>query len=236
MIKKVKTYVKDSTDSGNIQGFFDDAIMQGSTASTFNGLGIDGNYTSAPAWFTVFGNFPLSVGWNIDLDSADIGFYSFSWTLSYGATDVEYIVELNLQAYNQIDLPTNCNTKFLGWLTRQGGWAKFPFNGNTTFETEIPDAETYQTPQYLTAVSERRGVTDSEILTTGDIPQEALAYMESLKQTTQAYIGNTLQDGTIEVIPVLIEAGTFTKRNTNDKFFDVSVRIIYATEITMQNG
>jgi hypothetical protein len=60
--------------------------------------------------------------------------------------------------------------------------------------------------------------------------------MESLKQTTQAYIANLPQDGTIEVTPVLIEAGTFTKRNTNDKFFDVSVRIIYATEITMQNG
>ena len=236
MIKKVKTYVKDSTDSGVITDYFDDAIMQGVTAYTFNGLGIDGNYVTEPAWFIPFGSFPFSLGWYIDLDVADIGFYSFSYTLSYGATDVEYIVELNLQAYNQIDLPTNCNTKILGWLTRQGGWVKFPFNGNTTFETEIPDAETYQTPQYLTAVSERRGVTDSEILTTGDIPQEALSYMESLKQTSQAYIANFLQDGTLEAIPVLIEAGTFTKRNTNDKFFDVSVRIIYATEITMQNG
>jgi hypothetical protein len=236
MIKKVKTYVKDTTDSGVITDYFDAAIMQGVTAYTFNGLGIDGNYVTEPAWFIPFGSFPFSLGWYINLDVADIGFYSFSYTLSYGATDVEYIVELNLEAYNQIDLPTNCNTKLLAWLTRQGGWAVFPFNGNTTFETEIPDAETYQTPQYLTAVSERRGVTDSEILTTGDIPQEALAYMESLKQTTQAYIANFLQDGTVEIVPVLIEAGTFTKRNTNDKFFDVSVRIIYATEITMQNG
>jgi hypothetical protein len=236
MIKKVKTYVKDATDSGNIQGFFDDAILQGWTNASFNGLGIDGNYISAPAWFTEFGNFPFSIGWNIDLDNADVGFYSFSWTFDYTGYSIEYIVELNLQAYNQIDLPTNCNTKLLAWLTRQGGWAVFPFNGNTTFETDIPDAETYQTPQYLTAISERRGVTDSEILTTGDIPQEALSYMESLKQTTQAYIGNTLQDGTLEVTSVLIEAGTFTKRNTNDKFFDVSVRIIYASEITMQNG
>lgn len=236
MIKKVKTYVKDASDSGVITDYFDDAIMQGSTAYNFNGVGINGSYVTEPAWFIPYGSFPFSLGWYINLDVATVGFYSFSYTIDYTTTSVEYIVELNLQGSNQIDLPTNCLTKILTWLTRQGGWAKFPFNGNTTFETDIPDAETYQTPQYITAVSERRGVTDSEILTTGDIPQEALPYLESLKQTSQAYIENTLEDGTVEYVPILIEAGTFTKRNTNDKFFDVSVRIIYATEITMQNG
>lgn len=236
MIKKVKTYVKDASDSGVITDYFDDAIMQGSTAYNFNGVGINGSYTAAPAWFIPYGSFPFSLGWYINLDVATPGFYSFSFEIDYDTTTVEYIVELNLQGSNQIDLPTNCLTKMLTWLTRQGGWAKFPFNGNTTFETDIPDAETYQTPQYITGVSERRGVTDKEILTTGDIPQEALSYLESLKQTTQAYIENTLEDGTVEYVPIIIAAGTFTERNTNDKFFDVSVGISYATEITMQNG
>jgi len=235
MIKKVKTYVKDATDSGNIQGFFDDAVLQSWTAANFNGVGINGNYTSVPSWFTEFGNFPYSIGWNINLNAAATGFYSFSWTISYGSTDIEYIVELNLSESNAIDIK-GCGATWLTWLTRAGGWSKFPFRGNTTFETDIPDAETYQTPQYITGISERRGVTDSEILTTGDIPQGAIPYLESLKQTTQAYIENTLQDGTVEYVPVLVEAGTFLKRNTRDKFFDVTVRITYATELTMQNG
>lgn len=235
MIKKVKTYVKDATDSGVINDYFDDAIMLGVTAYTFNGVGINGSYTAAPAWFIPFGSFPFSLGWYIDLDVADTGFYSFSYTLSYGSTDVEFIIELNLSESNAIDIK-GCGATWLTWLTRAGGWAKFPFNGNTTFETDIPDAETYQTPQYITMVSERRGVASSEILTTGDIPMGALEYMESLKYTTQAYIGNFLQDGTLEFIPILIEAGTFLKRNTRDKFFDVTVRITYATELTMQNG
>ena len=236
MIKKVKTYVKDATDSGVINDYFDDAIMQGSTSYNFNGVGVGGSYTAAPAWFIPFGSFPFSLGWYINLDVADAGFYSFSFSIDYATTTIEYIVELNLQEYNQIDLPTNCNTKILTWLTRQGGWSKFPFNGNTTFEIDVPDAENYKTPQYISRVSERVGVTDKEILTTGDIPQEALPYLESLKITTQAYIENTLEDGTVEYVPILIEAGTFTKRNTNDKFFDVSVGISYATEIVMQNG
>ena len=61
MIKKVKTYVKDSTDSGVITDYFDAAIMQGVTAYTFNGLGIDGNYVTEPAWFIPFGSFPFSL-------------------------------------------------------------------------------------------------------------------------------------------------------------------------------
>ncbi len=235
MIKKVKTYVKDATDSGVINDYFDDAIMQGVTAYTFNGVGINGSYVTEPSWFIPFGSFPFSLGWYINLDTATNGFYSFSFTLSYGSTDIEYIVELNLSESNAIDIK-GCGATWLTWLTRQGGWSKFPFRGNTTFETDIPDAETYQTPQYITGISERRGVTDSEILTTGDIPQGAIPYLESLKQTTQAYIENTLQDGTVEYVPILVEAGTFLKRNTRDKFFDVTVRITYATELTMQNG
>jgi len=235
MIKKVKTYVKDATDSGVINDYFDDAIMQGSTAYNFNGVGVGGSYTAAPAWFIPFGSFPFSLGWYINLDVATSGFYSFSFSIDYATTTVEYIVELNLSESNAIDIK-GCGATWLTWLTRAGGWSKFLFRGNTTFETDIPDAETYQTPQYITGISERRGVTDSEILTTGDIPQGAIPYLESLKQTTQAYIENTLQDGTVEYVPVLVEAGTFLKRNTRDKFFDVTVRITYATELTMQNG
>lgn len=235
MIRKVKTYVKDATDSGVINDYFDDAIMFGVTAYTFNGVGINGSYTSAPGWFIPFGSFPFSLGWYINLDVATSGFYSFSFTLSYGSTDVEYIVELNLSESNAIDIQ-GCGATWLTWLTRQGGWSKFPFRGNTTFEADIPDAETYKTPQYVSRVSERVGSTVSEILTTGDVPQGAIPYIESLKQSSQAYIENTLQDGTVEYVPVLIEAGTFLKRNTRDKFFDFSVRVTYATEITMQNG
>lgn len=236
MIKKVKTYVKDASDSGVITDYFDDAIMQGSTAYNFNGVGINGSYTAAPAWFIPYGSFPFSLGWYINLATATTGFYSFSYTLTYGATNIEYIIELSLSVSNAIDLPTNCSTKMLTWLTRQGGWAKFPFNGNTTFEGDVPDAETYQTPQYITGISERRGVTDSEILTTGDVPMGAIPYIESMKQSTQVYVEQTNQDGTIEYISVLVDAGDFVKRNTKDKFFDFTVRVTYATEITMQNG
>jgi hypothetical protein len=236
MIIKAKTYVKDASDIGNVQGYFGDEITQGWTASNFNGVGINGVYTSAPSWFTEFGNFPYSIGWNIDLDDATIGFYSFSWTFDYVGTSVEYIVELDLQASRSVDLETNCRTKILRWLTRQGGWAKFPFSGIQTFETDIPDADTYKTPDYISRVSERRNVGEAEILTTGDIPSLVVEYLESLKYTTQAYLENTLQDGTVSYVPVNVEADNFVKRATKDKFFDVSVRIIYATEVVMQNG
>ena len=46
MIYKVKTYVKGASDSGVITDYFDDAIMQGSTAYNFNGVGINGDRKS----------------------------------------------------------------------------------------------------------------------------------------------------------------------------------------------
>ena len=104
MTIKAKTYVKDATDSGVITDYFDDAIMQGVTAYTFNGLGINGNYTTEPSWFIPFGSFPFSLGWYINLDTATNGFYSFSYTLDYNTTSVEYIIELNLSESNAIDI------------------------------------------------------------------------------------------------------------------------------------
>jgi hypothetical protein len=123
------------------------------------------------------------------------------------------------------------------WLTREGGWAYFPFNGKKSFEVKIPDADTYVSDDYVTLNSSRRGVFSGETLSTGDIPELALDLLQSLKESIQVYyVENPLQDGSQIYYPVILMDGDFIKRKTDERRWDVKVKFIYSQERIIQSA
>ena len=234
-----KTYNR--CDTSRILDSFDrDVFLLGVDSFTFNGvLNEDGTYSTEPVWFTQVNDFPLyDTFWLMTPPSESGTTYRFSWTANntYGTTN-EYIVELIMLAACSEDVTVrDCNETLIVWLNREGGWSQFYFTGKTTYEVQIPDGKTYINSDFVLRYFDRSKVYKGELLTTGSIPQSALELMESLKYSLQAYKVDYSNPLDIKYIPILLQDGDYTKRKTGEKIFDVSVKMIYAQEVTIQTG
>lgn len=245
MIRKVfKTYYGCETSAQIRQGQFTDEVTILTLSFAFNGVrNSDGTYSAAPAWFTQVDDFPLYDTFWVFTEPAESGTqYDFSWTANNkDNTQTEYIVSVIMLSYCDITLgcspaTTNKPLSFLLWLTREGGWAYFPFNGKKSFEVKIPDADTYVTDDYVTHNSQRRGVYNGETLSTGDIPELALDLLQSLKESIQVYyVENPLTDGSQIYYPINLMDGDFIKRKTGEKRWDVKVKFLYSQERIIQS-
>lgn len=222
---------------------FGDEVKFIAYSITFNGvLEDDGTYSAIPAWFNqTSSSYPLSdVFWAMTWSSSHVDgdHFRFSWTIVDKLTEeeIEYIVEIHLTSTCSITLGRECDPlAVLYWLTREGGWTYFPFNGKRTFRTDIPDGKTYVNGEYVKRNSSRKGVYQGELLTTGSIPESALTLLESLKESIQVYyVENVFLDGFQNYKPVILQDGDFIKKKTGDKIFDVSVKFFYAEEVQMQ--
>lgn len=243
--KVYKTYYRCSTQNTVIHGKFGDELKLLISTITFNGVlnRTDGTYSSAPVWFSHVEGLPVyDTTWSITPPSEEDTEYWFSWTSSnVDGTETEYIVRLVMLDYCELELgcdtgTTNKPLSVLLWLTREGGWCYFPFNGRKTFEVKIPDGKTYVSGEYVMRNTSRRGVYEGEILTTGPIPEMALDLLQSLKESVQVYFVENFLDATGEQIyhPVMLQDGDFTKRKTGDRRFDVTVKFLYAEERQIQ--
>lgn len=238
-----KQYYRCDTQLAQVTGIFGSEVKILVNSVTFNGvLNDDGTYSSAPAWFADFSFFPLGdFGWVFTPPAETNTTYRFSWTLGLkSGIDVEFIVQLNMIEQCSVDVNVNvCNpdgVRVLAWLTREGGWAYFTFNGKRTYSVTNPEANNYKTPDHVLYSYKRDGVYDAELVTTGDIPESSLDLIDSLRTSIQAYVidkYNTLEE---RYLPIIVQDGDFIKRKTGDKIFDVSVNFIYATEKLIQGG
>ena len=235
MRRYYKSYLR-CAESELIVGKFDIDANTVESGYTFNGMVDGSSYATPPGWFTQSNPFPLGdTFWIIDSNSATSGVYYFSWTgLSTG---IEYLVKFTkLSACQDVLSLANCrNQRTLTWLNREGGWSVFIFTGKSTKEVDVTDIEKYITPDFITRAQSRDGVYQAEVLTTGNIPQVALDLMESLKSSNQIYLVQDKDLG-VEYVPVFTNADNFVKQKTGDKKFDVTVRIVYATEVKIQTG
>lgn len=236
-----KTYFKCGTQSDSIVGLFGAEVDILTQDYTFNGvLEDDGTYSSAPAWFNEYDFYPIgSCGWVLSPPNESGTSYKFSWDAEYHTGEVvEYIVELVMLSYCSVDIDgQGCKAdgqRVLAWLNREGGWSYFTFAGKTTFEVTIPEASRYQNSDYILRNNSRDGVYDGELVTTGDIPVEALDLLASLKTSVQAYFIDGWETSYPVYKPIVIQDGDFIKRKTGDKRFDVSVKFIYAEKVQIQ--
>lgn len=233
-----KTYLR--CDTSVVLGNFErEMFLPKVNSFTFNGLlNTDGSYSTEPVWFSQVNDYPAQDTFWLMTPPNDGNTYRFSWTANNAdGSEDEYVVELvNLAACSEIVSVKDCNETLIVWLNREGGWSQFYFTGKTTYEVQIPDGKTYINSDFVQRYFDRGKVYRGELLTTGDIPVNALDLMESLKYSLQAYKVDYSNPLDIKYIPILLQDGDYTKRKTGDKIFDVSVKMIYAQEVTIQTG
>jgi hypothetical protein len=216
-------------------GLFGDEIKILESSFTFNGqLQEDGSYTAPDSWFTQVNGWPSTdTYWLIDANGATMGTYYYSWTGT--TTGVEYIVEFTkLDCLLPLSFCPTADARIIIWLNRQGGYSSFAFVGKTIFQVTIPEGKSFIQGDNVKRYSDRPGVYDGEIITTGSIPQVALDLLESLKYCVQAYVAGG-NDFFFRLEPIFIDAEDFIKRKTGDNFFDVSVRFVYAERVQIQS-
>lgn len=244
MVRRVyKQYYRCSSQTTAIVGEFGGEEKLLWNSITFNGLRTGaGTYTSAPAWFFQSNGFPLyDVFWVFTPPAESNSEYVFSWTsTNKDGTQTEYVVILSMIDYCEVDLGCRNETEtkplsVLHWLTREGGWCYFPFNGKKSFEVKIPEAEKYRTASNVMYQYSRDGVMRGEVLSTGSIPVEALDLLESLKTSIQVYYVDNYFDTDNQIVtPVMLLDGDFVKRETDDRRWIVNVRFVYSEILEIQ--
>lgn len=185
------------------------------------------------SWFTpVDGVFPDQlIGYTITAPS--VGSYSVQFTELVDGEVVTWTIILNVLVDRYNVFQNCCGDRNIAWLNIQGGWNNYIFSGIKTFTIEGGKDNQFKTSDYVAKYSEISGVYDGELLTTGDIPKSHVDVLDGLKaKSIQAFLFNDVTQAWD--IPILIDRGSYTKYKSNDKFFEVRVKFIYATEVLIQ--
>lgn len=184
-------------------------------------------------WFTPIVNPFLSnlIGYEITAP-ATLGSYSVTFTELVDGDVVTWTIIVNVIA-DTLSLYSNCcGDRNITWYNIQGGWQNYIFTGIKTFQVEVNGSKQFKTNEYISKHSQIEGVFDGEVITSGDIPRSHVDALDGLKYSIQAFLYNT--DTLAWDIPILVDVGSFTKYKSNDKFYEVRLKFIYATEILVQ--
>lgn len=192
------------------------------------------NTYGSESWFTPVINpyFSNLIGYTITAPA--IGSYSIQFTELVNGEVVTWTIILNVLVDRYNVFQNCCGDRNIAWLNIQGGWQNYIFTGIKTFNIDAGRDKQYKTSDYVLRHSEISGVYDGELLTTGDIPKSHADLLDGLKaKSIQAYLFND-DSGTWD-IPILIDRDSYVKYKSRDKFFEVRVKFIYATEILIQS-
>ncbi len=225
------------TDTMAVLGSFGDEVKVGCIGITFNGMGVNGVYTSAPSWF-VQSQYLFNTGYGINVATSvglGGGYYTFSWTYDYGTYQVEYLLEYEVSVAQPL-VPLSCYDVKLTWLNQNSGWSNWKFKVIASEGVSVGDATLYKQPSYFRGVASRELTERKEVVSTGDVEVSAAAYIESLQYTTQAYKVSLQPNGLTLYEPILIDANEFIRKEQNQKFFDYSIAYTISKEIITQDG
>lgn len=124
------------------------------------------------------------------------------------------------------------------WLSDTGGICQWVFSGVRELELRVGDALTFKNTSGQIQYSQRKDIYIGGRVTSGDITLNSNVYLVDLKNTIQAWsfsVTSALNvQGDIFSDAILIDNDSFKVYKTTDKFFDVSVQYIYATERKIQ--
>lgn len=183
-------------------------------------------------WFTPIENPYLGNLIGYEITAPSIGSYTVAFTELVEGEEVILTIVLNViaEAYN---LYANCcGDRNIAWLNIQGGWQNYVFSGIKTFQVEVEGSKQFKNSNLEKKHSQIDGVYTGEIVTTGDIPKAHVDALDGLRYSIQAFLYN--DDTEAWDIPILIEPESFTKYKSNDKFYEVRIKFIYAEEILVQ--
>lgn len=184
-------------------------------------------------WFTPVMNpyLDFMLGYSITAPST-LGSYTVTFTELVEGEEVVWTIQLNVVA-DTLTLYNNCcGDRNIAWYNIQGGWQNYIFTGIKEFRVEVSNSKQFKTNEYVSKHSQIDGIFDGEVISSGDIPRSHVDVLDGLKYSIQVYLYNT--DTEAWDIPLLVDVGSFTKYKSRDKFFEVRLKFIYATEILVQ--
>ena len=143
-----------------------------------------------------------------------------------------YYIRINVVVGDYSLINNCCGDRNLAWLNIQGGWQNYIFTGIKTFQVEVNGSKQFKTNEYISKHSQIEGVFNGEVITSGDIPKAHVDALDNLKYAIQVFMYN--EETEAWDIPLLVDVGSFTKYQSRDKFYEVRLKFIYATEILVQ--
>lgn len=199
------------------------------TLSGFN----QGVEPAPPAWFAF-------VDGDVILGIQTYNGYTFTAPASLGTYDITFVsfdgapfyVRINVVAEAYDIFQNCCGDRNIAWFNIQGGWQNYIFSGIKTFQVEVDGSKQFKTSDLVKKHSQIDGVYNGELISTGDIPKSHVDALDGLKYSIQAFLYNDETEAWD--IPILINKDSFTKYKSNDKFFEVRLKFIYAEEILIQ--
>lgn len=204
-----------------------------SESFTFEGFNQGANPTP-PDWFQWVNGVVL-------IDIQTFNGYTFTAPPQIGTYDI-YFIDFTASVYyirinvivGQYSLYNNCcGDRNIVWLGIHGGWQNYIFTGIKTFQVQVGKEKQFKTSGLVLKNSEVNDVYDGELLTTGDIPKSHVNVLDGLRaKSVQAFLYN--EDTEAWDIPIVIDRGSYTKFKSNDKFYEVRLKFIYAEEILVQ--
>lgn len=194
------------------------------------------------AWFE-WSTSPLTIGM-VHVDH--VLNYSFTAPFTFGTYEfflIEYVEDAEAErprewkvvvhvTHGSVEFANCCGDRNIAWLNIQGGWQNYIFSGVKTFSVEASKGKQFKTNQYVSKYAQIDGVYNGEVLTTGDIPKAHVDALDGLRYSIQAFLFN--DETQAWDIPILVDVGSFTKYKSNDKFYEVRLKFIYAEEILVQ--
>jgi len=132
-----------------------------------------------------------------------------------------------------VEVETCCddNEIVIRWLGREGAIKEWAFTGVKEWDIKVGDANTYKTQDLSLQYSQRKDIYTGKKITTGDITQEVVDFLDELRYSLQAWEWNGES-----AAPIVIVNDSFFKYTSRQKFFDVSIAYVVASEIQIQTG
>lgn len=151
---------------------------------------------------------------------------------NFGGSYTQFLLQFELGTECAVEQEIDCcdDSVTLKWLGVEGGIKQWSFPGVRFFKNTLGDANTFKNNSRQIQYSERKNIYAGKRVTTGDIELEQRNFLEELSESIQAWEVN--EDG--ENIPILIANDSFPEYSSKDKYFDLAVQFIYATEKQIQ--
>lgn len=131
--------------------------------------------------------------------------------------------------FENIDNCCSDNNINIVWLNRQGGYSNFIFSERQDFNVDIGKKNTYISSDIIKYAS-IKGVYNGKIVYSTGLSKTAIDFIDTLKYSIQAWIFNS--DHTFT--PILVDVKSFTKYNTNEEMYTISLPFIYAKVLNIQ--
>ena len=189
-------------------------------------------YSPLPSWI-VPNNFGRSYIVTLTFSPTVLGTYTYYFTKggSPPTLDACLIVEVVDSLTDSVTTCNNSDTITLVWITREGGRASYMFDQRKDFKGIVGDVKTFDNNGTVKYINRGKNFLYKVIYKTG-ISDEEVDLLESLRYSIQAW---EYDINTNISTPIYIKPESFSKYNTKENFYEITLDYKIAKYFTIQN-